>query len=147
MFQKVTKQSLKSNLTSRSSTESLFSLVWSENSNSFTIWQQDAAKQNSKNWIFLWSRRSQKRRTNRFFFHCRGQWCKTQQRIHDLNFTLRHHENYVIKGQFVCVSTVYADFELLGKLFQAHNIVTSSSFLSIILQHTVCQNQPKKSHF
>ena len=47
----------------------------------------------------------------------------------------------------LCVCLLYADFELLGKLFQAHNIVTSSSFLSIILQHTVCQNQPKKSHF
>ena len=62
-----------------------------------------------------------------------------QQRIHDLNFTLRHHKNYVIKGQFVCL--LYADFENYSKHI---NIVTS--FLSIIMQHTVFKYQLKKSH-
>ena len=144
MFQKVTKQSLKSNLTSRSSTESLFSLVWSKNSNSFTIWQQDAAKQNSKNWIFLWSRRSQKRRTNRFFFTVVVSDAKHSK---EFMIWISPWDTTKIMSLKVNLCLLYADFELLGKLFQAHNIVTSSSFLSIILQHTVCQNQPKKSHF
>ena len=124
----------------------VFYYFWRENSNTTGC----VAKQNSKNWIFLYGVVRAKKGAQIVFFFLLS-WSvmqnTRQQRIHDLNFTLRHHENYVIKGQFVCVSTVYADFELLGKLFQAHNIVTSSSFLSIILQHTVCQNQPKKSHF
>ena len=90
--------------------------------------------------FLIWSRWSQKRRTNRFFLLSWSVMQNTrQQRIHDLNFTLRHHKNYVIKGQFVCL--LYADFENYSKHI---NIVTS--FLSIIMQHTVFKYQLKKSH-
>ena len=115
----------------------VFYYFWRENSNTTGC----VGKQNSKNWIFLYGVvRTKKGAQIGFFLLSWSVMQNTrQQRIHDLNFTLRHHKNYVIKGQFVCL--YYADFENYSKHI---NIVTS--FLSIIMQHTVCENQQKKSH-